>query len=72
MTDTARWIALGDAGVIVSICYGPSGSARQNRWTVQAMGPNGDEFDLPYSARDAAHAIEIAEIEAKRRGWLPS
>jgi hypothetical protein len=64
------WLALGDAGIIVSVCYGPFGKGAP-RWTVQAMGPDGTEFDLPFAAHDADHATAIAHAEAIRRGWIP-
>jgi len=69
MTALERWERLGRAGITVSICCGPSG-AHPFRWTVQAMSRIGDEFDRPFAANDFAHAVEIAEIECAKRGWL--
>lgn len=65
-----QWTALGEAGITVSICCGPSGP-EAFRWSVQALAPDGRAFDEPYEATSLQHAIEIAVIEVKRRGWLP-
>jgi hypothetical protein len=63
-------IKLASAGVIVSFAFGPSGSSRRICWTVQCMGPDGSEFDAPFAARDLEHAVEIAMLESRARGWL--
>jgi hypothetical protein len=65
-----RLEALGRAGLTVSVCCGPCGSAPL-RWTVLAMSRSGQEFDRPFAAADFPHAVEIAELEAVKRGWLP-
>jgi hypothetical protein len=63
-----RWSALGDAGVGVSIMCGPTPQGLM--WSVQCCCVSrGEEFDRPFQARDFAHAIEIAELEARKRGW---
>lgn len=65
----ARLEALGRAGITVSVCCGPSGD-QPFRWSVQALSPDGDEFEEPYAALSFAHAVEIAEFEIGDRGWL--
>jgi hypothetical protein len=65
----ARMEALGKSGIVVSVCFGPAAGAPC--WSVTCMhGVSGAEFDRPFGARDFAHCVEIAEIEAKRRGWI--
>jgi hypothetical protein len=63
-----RWRALGRAGVRVSICHGRS---RDDvlLWSVDALSKTGS-FERPFAAASFEHAVEIAEIEAKKRGWL--
>jgi hypothetical protein len=68
-TALERLEQLGRAGVTVSICCGPSGSS-PFRWSVQAMSRSGEEFEQPFAANDFAHAVEIAELESTKRGWL--
>lgn len=34
------------------------------------MNRSGDEFELPFAARDFCHAIEIAELEIEERQWV--
>jgi hypothetical protein len=66
-----RWRALATCGIIVSICYGPLGGGVP-AWTVQAMyALRGEAFDRPFHARNFAHCVEIAEVEARKRGWIP-
>jgi hypothetical protein len=67
-TALERLEQLGRAGVTVSICCGPSGSSPL-RWSVLAMS-RGEEFEQPFAANDFAHAVEIAEVESTKRGWL--
>ena len=64
------WTALGEAGLTVSVCCGPSG-AEAFRWSVTVLARDGHEFEQPYAARSLPHAIDIAVIEVTRRGWLP-
>jgi hypothetical protein len=65
----ARMEALGRAGITISVCFGPS--AGVVRYSVQCLHDQSRaEFDRPFGARDFAHCIEIAEIEAVRRGWI--
>lgn len=68
-TSLEKWEALARAGIAVSICCGPRG-ATPILWTVTALSSEGAEFDDPFAARDFEHAIEIAELECKERGWL--
>jgi hypothetical protein len=68
VTIIDRWSALGNAGVTVSICHGPC-AGHGVAWTVLAN-KNGEEFDLPVLATSFDHCVEIAEIEAKERGWI--
>lgn len=65
----ARLEALGRAGLTVSVCCGPCGTS-PFRWTVQVLSIAGQEFDQPFAAHDFTHAIEIAELESRARGWL--
>jgi hypothetical protein len=60
---------LGQAGVTVSLCYGPCGPDRL-AWSVLAIAPDGQEFDRPYAAESFEHAAAIALIEAMRRRWI--
>ena len=64
----ARMEALGRSGFTISVCCGPSG-AQPFGWSVQALGPDGFEFEQPFAARSFEHAIEIAETEIAARGW---
>jgi hypothetical protein len=64
----ARIETLGRAGIVTSICYGPS--AGVIRWSVLCgHQPSGAEFTRAFAARDFQHCVEIAELEAARRGW---
>ena len=71
MSPTAidRLEALGRAGITVSLCCGPCGDA-PFRWTVQALSRDGQEFPRPFAAHSFDHAVEIAEVEIKNRGWM--
>jgi hypothetical protein len=65
-----QWTALGEAGLTVSIVCGPSGD-HAFRWSVDVLAPDRrSAFERPYAAHNLQHAIEIAVIEVKRRGWL--
>lgn len=61
---------LAEAGVCVSLCYGPCGALERIAWTVNLLGPDGPMPDNPYAAIDLEHAVRIAVTEATRRGWL--
>jgi hypothetical protein len=71
-----RMEALGRRGFIVSICCGPCGCPLTGhrrhvpQWTVNVLSPAGHEFDRPFGALSFDHAIEIAETEILRRGWM--
>ncbi len=62
-----RWETLGRNGVIVSICYG---------WTRGGLAfsvfaaARGQEFEKPFTAHSFKHAVEIAETESFKRGWV--
>lgn len=60
-----RMEALGRKGITISVACGPCG-ADPFRWTVQCLSPTGEEFARPFAATSFAHAIEIAELEARR------
>jgi hypothetical protein len=66
-----RMERLGRAGLTVSVCCGPCGD-QLFRWTVQVASADfAAEFLMPYAAHNFDHAIEIAELEAVKRQWLP-
>ena len=63
-----RWKALGNAGITVSIVYGEM-KGRGLSFSVLAV--KGDEFfKNPYRAESFEQAIEIAETESRKRGWI--
>lgn len=70
-----RWSAvthlerLGRNGLTVSVCCGPCG-AEDFRWSVNVLNRSMEEFDMPFAANSFAHAVEIAEIECRERGWV--
>jgi hypothetical protein len=66
-----RWLALGRAGLTVSICYGPTKRRGVFSFSVDALSSTGESFEQPFSCESFEQAVEIAEIEAVRRGWLP-
>lgn len=69
-TAIKRMEQLGRAGLTVSVCCGPSGTD-PFRWSVQVASVNfAHEFEVPYQARSFDHAVEIAELEAVKRGWV--
>jgi hypothetical protein len=69
ITAVNRMEALGRAGVTVSVVCGPSGG--RFAWSVDVLGARiGQVFQQPFAAKDFAHAIEIADQEIARRGWL--
>lgn len=62
--------ALGRAGLVVSICYGPT--PRGLMYSVDCLhDASGASFESPFAANSALHCLEIVEKEAKSRGWLP-
>jgi hypothetical protein len=63
-----RLEVLGQAGLTVSVCVGPSGS-HPCRWSVLVRSRDGEEFDQPYAAGGYEHAVWIAEYESEKRGW---
>lgn len=67
-TTDARLVCLANAGVVVSLAYGPYGD-KGIAWTVQAL--HGIRtFDKPFLAKSFDHAIQIAETECIARGWV--
>jgi hypothetical protein len=69
LSPTWKLEQMGRAGFLVSICCGPSGD-RAFTWSVCVMAPDGREFEMPMLALSFSHAIEIAQLEIQRRGWL--
>ena len=67
---TERLERLGAAGLVVSICYGPMGSMRSMRYSVDVLYDVGEFFDAPFAAESLEQCLEIAEIESRKRGWL--
>jgi hypothetical protein len=71
-----RWQALAKSGVTVSIVYGRDGIASHRFpdgefcFSVDAMSSTGESFPRPFAAETLNQAIEIAEIEARARGWI--
>lgn len=69
MTDVVRlWEELGRSGFAVSVCYGPSRD-KGLIWSVQMLGPQGEEFAVPFKAKNLRHALWIARMEIMRRGY---
>lgn len=60
---------LGVHGLLVSICYGPTGPDRRIMWTVTVLTPLGQSFDSPFAAKSLRQAAEIARLECEKRGW---
>lgn len=64
----------GEQGIVISIAYGPmkgEGKSNGNQWSVQLLNDRtGEIFELPYQANSFTHCIEIAKIEADKRGWV--
>jgi len=68
-TDVVRrWQRLTERGLVVSICCGQI--AGGPLFSVEVMTLKGESFDRPYAASTLDQAVEIAEIEATKRGWL--
>jgi hypothetical protein len=65
-----RWLALGRAGLTVSICYGPV-KPHVLSFSVDVLSTTGQTFEEPIAAGSFEQAVEIAETEALKRGWLP-
>lgn len=59
---------LGRSGLTVSVCCGPAGRGGF-AWSVQVLSRQGEEFDRPFAAESFEHAVEIAELEVKKRDW---
>lgn len=60
----------GEQGLVISIAYGPM-AGKGNRWSVDLLNDKTREtFDKPYVANSLSHCIEIARIEAEKRGWV--
>lgn len=63
-------VKLGNSGIVTSICYG-SMAGRGLSWSVDCLYDKTKEsFNRPYVANSLEHCIEIANIEAKKRGWI--
>lgn len=60
---------LGEAGIVISIAYGPTPNGLH--WSVDCLDDKTKEtFNKPFGANSLAHCIEIAYIEAEKRGWI--
>ncbi len=58
-------------GIVTSVCVGPTKGGDVPRWSVLCYVPDdGLEFDKPFAAKDFPHAMQIAFLECKQRGWL--
>ena len=66
----SQWEALANNGVVVSVVCGPMAGRDAIAWSVNCLSADLDEFRIPYEARDFAHAVEIAGIECRKRGWI--
>lgn len=64
-----RMEALGRAGLTVYIRCGPRGDVLFS-WNVVVLSINGEEFDHPFAADSFEQAIQIAEAESIKRGWV--
>lgn len=65
----AKLESLGRAGLVVSICYGPTLTGLG--YTVDCLHDKSKQmFQRPYAGRDFAHCLDIVEAEAFARGWL--
>ena len=63
----ARWAALGQTGLVVSVACGLSDG--RFAWSVDVLTRDGRAFEMPMAARSFTHAVAIAETETLRRGW---
>jgi len=69
-TPISRMEALGRAGFVISVCCGPT-PTEACAWSVDVLSPaTGEAFDRPFAAHTFEHAMDIAEAEVTRRGWL--
>jgi len=68
LTLVERWKVLGSAGITVSIVYGDMKGRGLSFSVLAAWGH--EMFDKPYAADSFDQAIEIAEKEARKRGWI--
>lgn len=59
----ARWERLCRAGLTLIVSCGPTG-----RWNVQVIQLSGIRFAS--TDNDLPHCLDIAEAEARRRGWV--
>ena len=65
---------LSDSGITVSIVCGEYKGSKNYFYSVDVEVflkdlPDSFSFEEPYAANSIPHAIEIAEIECKKRGW---
>ena len=60
---------LGRSGLTVSICYGPCGG-NGLLYSVNVLTGNLEEFERPFGAGTFAMAVQIAEEESGKRGWI--
>ena len=58
-----------EKGLIVSFVYGECG-CNGILWTVTVLNQYGEEFEKPFAAYKFQQAVEIAEIESSKRGWI--
>jgi hypothetical protein len=63
----ARWAALGQSGLVVSVACGLSRG--RFAWSVDVLTHDGRAFEMPIEARSFAAAVAIAETETLRHGW---
>ncbi len=62
----------GEQGLVISIAYGPMKN-KGSQWSVDLLNDKTKEtLDQPCQANSFSHCIEIAKIEAEKRGWLDS
>lgn len=68
LESTIEWF--GEQGLVISIAYGPM-KGKGNHWSVDLLDDEtGEAFNRPYQANSLSHCIEIAKIEAEKRGWI--
>ena len=65
---------LGEQGIVISIAYGVMQGRDWGKglsWSVTCLNDKTrEEFDRPFVGNSFAHCVEIAHIEAEKRGWL--
>lgn len=65
----ARWTDMGQAGLIVSIAFGPCGAEQVLLYSVAIMGQNGEDLTpRPAVTRTLVQAILAAEDITKKKG----